>query len=202
MAFSSTLSPSSSSILSFSFSSNLRLRPSHHHRLIVTSRVPSPLRAYRKSSNYPQDTVVVVPDPRAWIGDLGEGENNEDDDDEDDEEEEDDRSLDLLARFIENVFRKISRRARKAARSVLPSSISTKLVRFSVNGVLILAFLWILKAFLEVVCAVGTMVFVSILFVRGVWSGISYIRERQYYHYIDRMDNDDRGAWTGAQPAT
>ncbi|ONK74129.1 uncharacterized protein A4U43_C03F3070 [Asparagus officinalis] len=63
---------------------------------------------------------------------LGSGisakENNEEDDDEDDEEEEDDRSLDLLARFIENVFRKISRRARKAARSVLPSSISTKLV--------------------------------------------------------------------------
>lgn len=71
---------------------------------------------------------MVVPDPRAWIGDLGEGENDDDDDDEDDEEEEDDRSLDLLARFIENIFRKISRRARKAARSVLPPSISTKLV--------------------------------------------------------------------------
>ncbi|XP_056859809.1 protein SHORT HYPOCOTYL IN WHITE LIGHT 1 isoform X2 [Raphanus sativus] len=70
--------------------------------------------------------------------------------DERDEEEEEDRSLDLLLRFVENVFRKVSKRARKAVRSILPVSISTKLVGFSVNGVLILAFLWILKAFLEV----------------------------------------------------
>lgn len=68
----------------------------------------------------------MVPDPRAWIGDV-DGENDEGDDDED-EEEEDDRSLDLLARFVENLFKKISRRARKAVRSVLPPAISTRLV--------------------------------------------------------------------------
>ena len=71
---------------------------------------------------------MVFPDPRAWIGDLGEGYGGDDDDEEEEVEEEDDRSLDLLARFVENVFRKISRRARKAVRSVLPPSISTKLV--------------------------------------------------------------------------
>ncbi|CAF1896676.1 unnamed protein product, partial [Brassica napus] len=70
--------------------------------------------------------------------------------DEHEEEEEEDRSLDLLLRFVENVFRKVSKRARRAVRSILPVSISTKLVGFSVNGVLMLAFLWILKAFLEV----------------------------------------------------
>lgn len=36
--------------------------------------------------------------------------------------------MDLLLRFVENVFRKVSKRARKAVRSVLPVSISTKLV--------------------------------------------------------------------------
>lgn len=54
-----------------------------------------------------------------------------DDDEEDDEEEEDeeeDRSLDLLIMFVQNVFKKISRKARKAIRSVLPVNISTKLV--------------------------------------------------------------------------
>ncbi|KAH1084307.1 hypothetical protein J1N35_024068, partial [Gossypium stocksii] len=42
------------------------------------------------------------------------------------------------------------KQARKALRAVLPISICTKLVGFSVDGVLILVFLWVLKAFLEV----------------------------------------------------
>ncbi|XP_073014240.1 uncharacterized protein [Typha latifolia] len=116
--------------------------------LLASFRNRSPLKASRKFS-YPQDAVVVVPDPRAWVRDFGGEVDDDDEDDDEDEEEEDDRSLDLLVRFLNNVFGRISRRARKAARSVLPPSISTKLVRFSVNGVLILAFLWILKAFLE-----------------------------------------------------
>nr|GEW76722.1 protein short hypocotyl in white light 1 [Tanacetum cinerariifolium] len=74
---------------------------------------------------------------------------DEDEDEEEEEEEEDDRSLDLLIKFVENVFKKVSKRARKAVRSVLPLNIPTKLVGFSVNGVIILAFFWILKAFLE-----------------------------------------------------
>ncbi|KAH1032186.1 hypothetical protein J1N35_044360 [Gossypium stocksii] len=43
------------------------------------------------------------------------------------------------------------KQARKALRAVLPISICTKLVGFSVDGVLILVFLWVLKAFLEVI---------------------------------------------------
>lgn len=49
-------------------------------------------------------------------------------DEEDDSDEEEDRSLDLLVRFVQNVFRKISKRARRAVRSVLPLSIPTELV--------------------------------------------------------------------------
>lgn len=44
------------------------------------------------------------------------------------EDDEDDRSLDLLVRFVQNVFRKVSRRARRAVRSVFPVPISAKLV--------------------------------------------------------------------------
>ncbi|XP_064960362.1 protein SHORT HYPOCOTYL IN WHITE LIGHT 1-like isoform X2 [Musa acuminata AAA Group] len=148
------------SSVSVSFSSS-RLRwprPSSSHRrrdlvlrslaLPPSSRLSSPLPyASKRFSTYSQEAVAVVPDPRAWVGDLGGQSYGEDDDDDDDE---DDRSLDLVARFLHSVFRKISRRARRAVRAMLPPAISTKLVGFSVNGVLILASLWILKAFLEV----------------------------------------------------
>jgi len=50
---------------------------------------------------------------------------------EEEEEDEEDRSLDLLARFIHHMFKKISRKARKAARTILPSAISPQLVAFS-----------------------------------------------------------------------
>lgn len=59
---------------------------------------------------------------------LGGYDFDEDDDDEDEEDE--DRSLDLLIKFVQNVFRKISRKARKAVRSVLPGAISSQLVFF------------------------------------------------------------------------
>ncbi|XP_076955674.1 uncharacterized protein LOC143630582 [Bidens hawaiensis] len=128
-----------------------------------------------------------------FAGDYDDEEDEDDDEDEDDEEDE--RILDLLIRFVENVFKKVSKRARKSVRSVLPVNIPTKLVGFSVNGVIILAFFWILKAFLEVVCTLGTVVFVSILVVRGVWTGISYFQD-------GRTNNFDDGnqAWNGTQP--
>ncbi|KAG2553609.1 uncharacterized protein LOC120646776 isoform X1 [Panicum virgatum] len=121
-----------------------------HLRLSPATRL---LRAARR--RHP-DAVVVVPDARPWVGDLSGatasyrkgGEEDEDDTDADDDEEED-RSLDLLARFLHSVFRKASRRARRAARSVLPPSVPAELVKFSVNGVLVLTFLWILKGLLE-----------------------------------------------------
>ncbi|XP_008790266.1 protein SHORT HYPOCOTYL IN WHITE LIGHT 1 [Phoenix dactylifera] len=199
----------SSSSVSFSLPrirSSLPSKP-YHLRLLLpslpllasASRVRTPLRASRRLSGYPQESVVVVPDPRAWVGDLH-GEGGDDEDDDDDDEDNDDRSLDLLVRFLHNVFRKISRRARRAVRSVLPPPIPTKLVGFSVNGVLVLALLWIFKAFLEVVCTLGSMVFVSILLVRGAWSGVSYIRENQN-SFMNRIDSDD-SRWSGAQAAT
>ncbi|CAM8977243.1 unnamed protein product [Rhodiola kirilowii] len=75
------------------------------------------------------------------------------------EEDEEDRSVELLVRFLQNVFKKISKKARKAVRLVLPVSIPTELVCFSVDGVTMLAFLWLAKAFVEVVCTVGSVVF-------------------------------------------
>ena len=57
------------------------------------------------------------------------GFDDEEDEDDHEEEEEEYRSLDLLLRFVENVFRKVSKRARRAVRSILPVSISTKLVK-------------------------------------------------------------------------
>ncbi|XP_022972529.1 protein SHORT HYPOCOTYL IN WHITE LIGHT 1-like [Cucurbita maxima] len=166
------------------------------------------LRASRRASNFSQGVDNPVDDRRNWNGSIGSdfdligGEEEEaEEEDEEDEDDEEDRSLDLLVQFVENVFRKVSRRARKAVRSVLPQSIPTKLVGFCVNGVLMLAFLWVLKAFLEVICTLGTAVFVSILIIRGVWTGILYLQDIRS-HRFDQLDDDQPHAWTGAQPAS
>lgn len=121
------------------------------------------------------------------------GANNIFEDEDDLDEEEEDSSLDLLVQFVQTMLKKISRRARKAARSILPSAISPQLVGFSVNGLTTLTFLWMVKAFLQVVCTLGSIVFVAILLLRGVWSAIAYIK-------INGKTND--GSWNGAQPAT
>ncbi|KAI3675360.1 hypothetical protein L1987_84949 [Smallanthus sonchifolius] len=157
------------------------------------------LRASRRSPNFTQEGENPAVDPRNWNRNRNDmtfsGDYDEDDDEDEDDEEEDDRSLDLLIRFVENVFKKVSKRARKSVRSILPINIPTKLVGFSVNGVIILAFFWILKAFLEVVCTLGSVVFVSILLVRGVWTAMSYFQEGR-----TNVFDDDNQAWTGTQP--
>ncbi|KAF5448321.1 hypothetical protein F2P56_028866 [Juglans regia] len=157
------------------------------------------LQASRRASNFPQGSEGIIDDTRNWSRSIS-PEFDDDEDDDDDADEDEDRSLDLLVRFVENMFKKISRRARKAVRSVLPVPISSKLVGFSVNGVLMLAFLWVLKAFLEVVCTLGSVVFVCILLIRGLWTGVSYLQENRYQK-VNEFD-DDRRAWTGSQPAT
>ncbi|KAH7665009.1 hypothetical protein IHE45_13G003900 [Dioscorea alata] len=162
------------------------------HPFVSFSNLPSDLdrtsfRVSRRSPSYPNEAVVAVPDPRVWRGNQDDEKDDHGENDSDDDEGED-RSLDLLVQFLHNMFRKISRRTRKA-------------VRFSVDGVLILALLWITKAFLEVACTLGTLVFVSILLVRAVWSGVCYMKESQYYGYMNRIYNDD-DAWSGARPAT
>ncbi|KAL4181705.1 hypothetical protein AMTRI_Chr12g238720 [Amborella trichopoda] len=151
------------------------------------------MHASRRAPSFRQEAGIV----REPVGHYEEEEEMEEQ-----EEEEDDRSLDLLVRFIQNVFRKISKRARKAVRSVLPIAIPTKLVGFSVNGVLIIAFLWVLKALLEVVCTLGSIVFVSILFIRGTWAGLSYFQNNHPTHRSNGGLYDDDSAWDGVQPAT
>ncbi|XP_057948486.1 protein SHORT HYPOCOTYL IN WHITE LIGHT 1 isoform X2 [Malania oleifera] len=63
--------------------------------------------------------------------------------------EETESSVDLLFRFFQSLFKKVSKRAKKASRSVLPAAISPQLVSFAVDGVLLLASLSIVKALLE-----------------------------------------------------
>ncbi|KAK9166049.1 hypothetical protein Scep_001240 [Stephania cephalantha] len=173
-----------------------------HFRLHISPRT---LRAARRLSNdYSQvasgGSEGLIASPRNWSGrNIGGFVDEEEDDKDDDDDESDDRSLDLLVRFLQNVFKKVSRRARKAVRSVLPVSIPTKLVGFSVNGVIILTFLWVLKAFLEVVCTLGSVVFVSILLIRGVWSGVTYMQESR--NQRASLFDDEHSAWRGAQPA-
>lgn len=165
---------------------------------------PTYLQASRRPSNFPQEAQNLGGDPRSWSRDRSRlvigGDYGDDVDGDDEDDEEEDRSLDLLVKFVENVFKKISRKARKAVRSVLPVNISTQLVGFSVNGVIILAFLWVLKAFLEVVCTLGSVIFVSILLIRGIWTGISFLQESRY-HRMDEVD-DERHAWDGTQPVS
>ncbi|KAK1559058.1 hypothetical protein Q3G72_010118 [Acer saccharum] len=171
----------------------------HHPKLHKFPNLNFHLQASRRIPNYPPGSDGFAEDPRNWSRAINQEFDGGDDDDDDDEEEEEDRSLDLLIRFVENVFKKVSKRARKAVRSVLPVSISSKLVGFSVNGVLVLAFLWVLKAFLEVICTLGSVVFVSILLIRGVWTGVTYLQESRN-HRMGELDDENR-TWTGAQPA-
>jgi hypothetical protein len=98
------------------------LSPSRFHRTNLKAS---------SSRRFPYDAVVVTADARAWVGSrYDQGENDDLDYESEDEEEEEDRSLDLLVRFIHNVFKNISRKMRRAVRSVLPPSIPSKLVFF------------------------------------------------------------------------
>ncbi|KAL0726384.1 hypothetical protein Bca4012_022477 [Brassica carinata] len=174
-------------------------------RTRTSDHLPSSLFASRRPRDFINGRDDFIDGTRSWNRKIRpeyefDDEGYEEEDERDDEEEEEDRSLDLLLRFVENVFRKVSKRARKAVRSILPVSISTKLVGFSVNGVLILAFLWILKAFLEVACTLGTIVFTSILLIRGLWAGVAYVQESRN-NRINELADDPR-SWNGVQPAS
>ncbi|XP_059647911.1 protein SHORT HYPOCOTYL IN WHITE LIGHT 1-like [Cornus florida] len=195
------------SSLSSSFPRTLSRSTNSHRKISIPQfqlHRTSPIQASRRISNFPQEGNNLVDDRPNWSRNRGvvieEYDDDDQDEDDDDEEEEEDRSLDLLVRFVQNVFKKISKKARKAVRSVLPLNISTKLVGFSVNGVIILAFLWVLKAFLEVICTLGSVVFVSILLVRGIWAGVSYLQESRNLK-VNEFDAEHH-AWTGTRPAT
>ncbi|XP_010470996.1 PREDICTED: uncharacterized protein LOC104750848 [Camelina sativa] len=98
--------------------------------------------------------------------------------DEDDDEEEDEResSVDLLIRFLRSMFKKVSKRAKKASRRVLPAAMSPRLVSFAVDGILLLGSLSITRAFLEVICNLGGTVFTVILLIRLFWTAASFFQ--------------------------
>ncbi|KAF3524617.1 hypothetical protein F2Q69_00051256 [Brassica cretica] len=95
-------------------------------------------------------------------------------------EEEDDyereSSVDLLVRFLTSMFKKVSKRAKKASRRVLPAAMSPRLVSFAVDGILLLGSLSITRAFLEVICSLGGTVFTVILLIRLFWTGASFFQ--------------------------
>ncbi|KAK2636318.1 hypothetical protein Ddye_031110 [Dipteronia dyeriana] len=98
-----------------------------------------------------------------------------DDDDEDDEDDAE-SSVDLFIRFLQTLFKKLSKRAKKASRAFLPAAISPQLVSFAVDGILLLAALSIVKALLEVACTIGGTVFVVILLLRVIWAATAHFQ--------------------------
>ncbi|WOL17697.1 hypothetical protein Cni_G26490 [Canna indica] len=188
---------------SISFSAR-RLPPSYCSETYFLLRRSLPLISFRRLRSRScklghREKVSLVPETRAWVGDLGGEDNGEEDGEYAEDEEDEEHSLDLAISFLRGTFGKMSRRMRKAARSVLPPFIPTKLVSFSVNGVLILAFLWIVKAFIEVICTLASVVFASVLLVRAAWSFLSYLMENQHM-YTSRIDNED-SRWSSAGAA-
>ncbi|VVA94699.1 unnamed protein product [Arabis nemorensis] len=100
----------------------------------------------------------------------------EDDGFSDDEEDERESSVDLLIRFLRSMFKKVSKRAKKASRRILPSAMSPRLVSFAVDGILLLGSLSITRAFLEVICNLGGTVFTVILMIRLFWAAASFFQ--------------------------
>ncbi|XP_010415661.1 PREDICTED: uncharacterized protein LOC104701639 [Camelina sativa] len=100
----------------------------------------------------------------------------DEDDDDGDEEDERESSLDLLIRFLRSMFKKVSKRAKKASRRVLPAAMSPRLVSFAVDGILLLGSLSITRAFLEVICNLGGTVFTVILLIRLFWKAASFFQ--------------------------
>lgn len=117
----------------------------------------------------------------------------ESDDSEDDNDTE--SSIDLLIRFVRSIFRKVSKRAKKATCSILPGFISSQLVSFAVDGVLILASLSLLKAFLEVICTLGGTVFAVILLLRVLLSVVAYFQSNS-----DGFNQNGSSSYGNAQP--
>ncbi|ESQ28229.1 hypothetical protein EUTSA_v10019201mg [Eutrema salsugineum] len=104
-----------------------------------------------------------------------------DDDDDDDEEDERESSIDLLIRFLRSMFKKVSKRAKKASRRILPAAMSPRLVSFAVDGILLLGSLSITRAFLEVICNLGGTVFTVILLIRLFWAAASFFQSYGNY---------------------
>ncbi|XP_010512059.1 PREDICTED: uncharacterized protein LOC104788074 [Camelina sativa] len=147
----------------FSFSSNsLRRRTRRMNHSFASYRSSQSRRRYDSDDRF-FGGYDVVPD-------------EDEDDDEDDEEDERESSIDLLIRFLRSMFKKVSKRAKKASRRVLPAAMSPRLVSFAVDGILLLGSLSITKAFLEVICNLGGTVFTVILLIRLFWTAASFFQ--------------------------
>ncbi|XVF02323.1 hypothetical protein REPUB_Repub04eG0165800 [Reevesia pubescens] len=148
-----------------------------HSSLSEPATLPFPLKSLNPKS--PISSICHI----QFDGSSGEGTETIDEpffddlvQEESDEDDATESSVDLLIRFLQSMFKKVSKRAKKALRSVLPAAISPQLVSFAVDGVLLLAALSILKALLEVVCTLGGTVFVVILLLRVIWAAVSYFK--------------------------
>ncbi|XP_010098236.2 protein SHORT HYPOCOTYL IN WHITE LIGHT 1 [Morus notabilis] len=149
--------------------------PSFHHPFRTNPRISICRHSKLNNSTSEEAREINAGDSFFFDGDeLAEG--DETDDEGEEEEETEESSVDLLVRFLQSMVKKISKRAKKASRSVLPPAISTQLVSFAVDGLLLLASLSIVKALLEVVCNLGGMVFVAILLLRVIWATLSYFQ--------------------------
>ncbi|CAN7053788.1 unnamed protein product [Brassica rapa subsp. trilocularis] len=133
-------------------------------------RVKRPLASYRGS----QSRRRYESDDRFFFDGYEYDDVPDDDDEEDDYERE--SSVDLLVRFLTSMFKKVSKRAKKASRRVLPAAMSPRLVSFAVDGILLLGSLSITRAFLEVICGLGGTVFTVILLIRLFWTGASFFQ--------------------------
>ncbi|XP_048136720.1 protein SHORT HYPOCOTYL IN WHITE LIGHT 1-like [Rhodamnia argentea] len=156
-----------------------------HSPLAPPSALPFPFHALPQRPA--REPGIYVRRPKSSLRDST-GESTEDVDDgffegdgsmmedESDDEEDAESSVDLLIRFLQSMFKKAARRAKKASRSVLPDSIPPQLVSFAVDGILLLASLSILKALLEVPCTLGGSVSVVILLLRVIWAAVSFFQ--------------------------
>ncbi|GMP94224.1 hypothetical protein CsSME_00043755 [Camellia sinensis var. sinensis] len=113
---------------------------------------------HRSKGSIGEEELEEIDEAFSYNNDNVIGEEEEESDEDDDTES----SLDLLFRFLQSMFKKLSKRVRK--------------VSFAVDGVLLLASLSILKALLEVACTIGGTVFVVILLLRVIWAAMAYFQ--------------------------
>ncbi|KAL5976705.1 hypothetical protein ACLOJK_021038 [Asimina triloba] len=138
--------------------------------------------SYLKSQKYPL-LLLLLPPLRGRLDEVAEeieeayssGDDDADIDD-DDSDSDEESSIDLLFRFLQRMFRKVSKQAKKATRVVLPPVIPTQLVSFAVDGLLLLTALSVAKALLEVICNLGATVFAVIVLLRLVWAMLSHFQ--------------------------
>ncbi|XP_021908626.1 protein SHORT HYPOCOTYL IN WHITE LIGHT 1 isoform X2 [Carica papaya] len=135
-----------------------RTKPLLHSSLSPTAILPLPLHLHL---HYKKPTAIVC---NAQLDNsVGEEHDSIDDpffdmyamaESESDEDDETESSVDLLIRFLQSMFKKVSKRAKKASRSLLPPAISPQLV----------------------ICTLGGTVFVALLLLRVIWAAIAYFQ--------------------------